>query len=319
MRPTRCGRSSQALEGADPVPRRGVNNALLVLRHPDGSRPAVSVPGRPIAPSKFGAFVATGERCSLMRLRSHAKSKILRSAVVALLVLTGGVTSGVLPAEATTVSTTNPNYSTFSNRCSGSWDSDLSFDFVQLRESSLTDVVSCQPDLWINPSTAATALESNPAEEFDNQLYRLEDKPDPQDFKHSTPIKELDADRGYSGTDNCIYLDRNNQMLRADQDANCGVFESGSNYTQLMGILTLSIIATLSFAAVPLAWLLYRYYRPWRLGALASAGLEASQSRSRRRTGPPPLVAAPRQRVSSSSRRRHRRGLRKRLRADKGG
>ena len=271
---------------------------------------------------KPGAFVATGEPWSLMRWRSHAKSKVLHSTVVPLLLFTCEITPGLRPAEAATVSMTNPNYSAFSSRCSGNWDSDLSFDFVQLpgHKSSLSDVVSCKPDLSTNPLQAANAVDSNPVEEFDNQLYRLEEKPDDHDFKHSISIKELDVDRGYSGPDNCIFLDRNNQMLRADEDTNCGVFESSFDHTQLMSFLTLSIIALLSFAAVPLAWLLYRYQRAWRLGALVPAGSGASHSRGRRiRTGLPPLVASPRQRVSSSSRERHRRGLRKRVRVDKGG
>jgi hypothetical protein len=42
-------------------------------------------------------------------------------------------------------------------------------------------------------------------------------------------------------------------MLRADEDKDCGVFVSGFDYTQLIGFLTLSIIAALCFAAVPLA------------------------------------------------------------------
>jgi hypothetical protein len=270
---------------------------------------------------KPGAFVATGEPWSLTRWRSHAKSKMLHTAVMALLLFTCEITPGLRPAEAATVSTTNPNYSAFSSRCSGNWDSDLSFDFVQLlARVSLSDVVSCQPDLWTNPLEAANAVESNPSEEFDNQLYRMEDRPDDHDFKHSVSIKELDADRGYSGADNCVYLDKNNQMLRADEDKNCGVFEPGFDYTQVISILTLSIIALLSFAAVPLAWLIYRYRRARRLGRPAAAGSGASQSRARRRrTTLPPLVPAPRQRVSSSSRGRHRHRLRKRLHADKGG
>ena len=271
---------------------------------------------------KRGAFDATGERWSQREWRLHAKSKTQRSAVAALFVLICGLISGVFPTEAATTSIINPDYSSSSGKCSGNWDSDLPFDFVQLlaHELSLTDVVSCQPDLSNNPLKAVDAVESTPAEEFYNQLYRLEDKPDDHDFKHSVSIKELDADRNYSGTDNCIYLDKNNQMLRADEDTNCGVFEPGFDYTQLMGVLTLSIIATLCFAAVPLAWLLYRYDRARRLASPAAAGAHASQSRiRRRRTGLPPLVAAPRQRVSSSSRGRRRHGLRKRVRADKGG
>jgi hypothetical protein len=188
-------------------------------------------------------------------------------------------------------------------------------DELLARDSSLNDVVSCQPDLLTNPLTAANAAESNPTEEFDGPPYRLEDKPDDHDFKRNISIKDLAIDRSYSEADNCIHLDSNNQMLRAEEDQNCGIFESGSDHTQLVSILTISIITTLAFAAVPFTWLIYRYHRPWRLGALAFAGSEASHSRSRRRrTGLPPLVAVPPQRVSSSSRGRHRHGLRKRVR-----
>jgi hypothetical protein len=118
---------------------------------------------------------------------SYAKSKVLHSAVLALSLFTCEITPGLRPAEAATVSTTNPNYSPFSSRCSGNWDSDLSFDFVQLLAygSSLTGVMSCQPDLSNDPLKTADAVERGPAEEFDNQLYRLEDKPDDHDFKHS--------------------------------------------------------------------------------------------------------------------------------------
>ena len=180
--------------------------------------------------------------------------------------------------------------------------------------------MSCQPDLSPDLLKTTDAIESGPAQEFDTQLYRLEEKLSEHDFKNDVSIKELDVDRGYSGTDNCIYLDRDNQLLRADEDKNCGVFESGFDYTQLIGFLTLSIIAGLSFAAVPLAWLLYRYYRARRLGSFVSAGLAASHSRVRtRRTSPPALVAVPRQKVSSSSRGRHRHGRRKRVRVYKGG
>jgi hypothetical protein len=118
------------------------------------------------------ASVARGEPRSLMRWRSHAESKVLHSAVMALLLFTCEITPGLRLAEAATVSTTIPNYSAFPSRCSGNWDSDLSFDFVQLlvRGSSLTDVVSCQPDLSNDPLKAANAIESNPAEEVDNRL-----------------------------------------------------------------------------------------------------------------------------------------------------
>jgi hypothetical protein len=153
--------------------------------------------------------------------------------------------------------------------------------------SSLTDVVGCQPDLSNDPLKTANAVESNPAEEVDTQLYRLEDKLDDHDLKHSISIKELDADRGYSGTDNCICLDRNNQMLRADEDTNCDVFEPGFDHTQLLGLLTLSIIALLSFAVVPLAWLLYRYHRAWCLGAPAAAGSQGFPAASPEKTNQP--------------------------------
>ena len=225
-------------------------------------------------------------------------------------------------AEATTISTMNSYYSSFSAKCSGNWDSNLPFDFVHLiaRDSSATDVVSCQPDLSPDLLKTTDAIESGPAQEFDIQLDRLEDKLGEHDFKRDVSIRELDVDHGYSGTDNCIYLDRDNQMLRADEDKNCGVFVSGFDYTQLIGFLTLSIIAALCFAAVPLAWLLYRYYRARRLGGFTSARLAASHSRvRRRRTSIPPLVAVPRQQLSSSARGRHRHGRRKRVRVDKGG
>ena len=303
MKPTRCGRSLPALESADAAAVEPARSVQLFLPKP-------------------GAFVATGEPWPLMHWRSHAKPERLHPPVITLLLFACEIVLGLHPAGAATVSTTNPNYSAFSGSCSGNGDSDLSFDHAQLlaRDASLSDIVSCQPDLSTNPLTAAIAVEGNPAEEFDSPLYRLEDKLDDHDFKHTVSIKEFDVDRSYSGADNCVFLDRNNQMLRADEDANCGVFEPGFDYTQLIGVLTLSIIATLCFAAVPLAWMLYRYHRAWRLGALAFAGLGASHSRGRRRrTGLPPLVAAPRQRVSSSSRERHRHGLRKRVRIDKGG
>jgi len=225
-------------------------------------------------------------------------------------------------AEAAPISTINPYHSSFSVNCSGNWDSNLPFDFIHLiaRDPSATDVVSCQPDLSPDPLKTTDAIQSEPAQEFDTQLYRLEDKLGQHDFRRDVSIRDLDVDRGYAGTDNCIYLDRDNQMLRADEDKNCGVFEAGFDYTQLIGLLTLSIIAGLSFAAVPLAWLLYRYYRARRLGSFVSAGLAASHSRvRRRRTSPPALVAVPRQKVSSSSRGRYRHGRRKRVRADKGG
>jgi hypothetical protein len=241
---------------------------------------------------------------------------------MALLVL-GWVVILKLPvAEAETISTLNPYHSSFSAKCSGSWDSNLPFDFIHLigRDSSATDVVSCQPDLSPDPLNTTNAIGSEPEQELDAQLYRLEDKLSEHDFKRDVSIRDLDVGRGYSGTDNCIYLDRDNQLLRADEDKNCGVFEAGFDYTQLIGLLTLSIIAGLSFAAVPLAWLLYRYYRARRLGSFVSAGLAASHSRVRRRRSiPPALVAVPRQKVSSSSRGLHRHGRRKRVRVDKGG
>jgi hypothetical protein len=58
---------------------------------------------------KPGAFVATGEPWSLIRWRSDTKSKVLHSAVMALLLFTCGLTPGLRLAEAATVSATNPN------------------------------------------------------------------------------------------------------------------------------------------------------------------------------------------------------------------
>jgi hypothetical protein len=103
-------------------------------------------------------------RGRLMRWRSHTKSKVLHSAIMALLLFTCEITPGLRLAEAATVSTTNPNYSVFSSRCSGDWNSDLSVDFVQLfaHASRLTDVVSCRPDLSSDPLKAANAVESGP-------------------------------------------------------------------------------------------------------------------------------------------------------------
>jgi hypothetical protein len=222
-------------------------------------------------------------------------------------------------AEAETISTMNPYHSSFSTKCSGNWDSNLPFDFHIARDSLAIGVVTCQPDLSPDPLKTTDVIEG-PAQEFDTQLYRLEEKLGEHDFKRDVSIRELDVDRGYSGADNCIYLDRDNQMLRGDEDKNCGVFVAGFDYTQLIGFLTLSIIAALCFAAVPLAWLLYRYYRARRLGGFTSARLAASHPRvRRRRTSPPHLVAVPRQQLSSSSRGRHRHGRRKRVCANKGG
>jgi hypothetical protein len=249
------------------------------------------------------------------------RSKILHSMVITLLVLTCEVMPGLRPAGAAAIPTINPYHSAFFAKCSGNWDSDLPFDYSQLvaQQSLVTQLVSCEPDLSTDPLKIAAANEKTPVEEFDNQLYRIEDRSSDDYFKPNVLIQELDADRGYSGADSCIYLDRDNQMLRADVDTNCGIFERGFDYTQLFGVLTLSIIAILSFATVPLAWLLWRYYRARRLRGFTSAGMEASRSRVRRtRTGLSPVVSAPRQRLSSS-RRRHRRGLRKRVRTDKGG
>ena len=87
-----------------------------------------------------------------------------------------------------------------------------------MRDSSATDVVSCRPDLSPDPLKTTDAIESEPRQEFDTELYRLEDKLGEHDSKRDVSIKDLDVDRGYSETDNCIYLDRDNQMLRADED-----------------------------------------------------------------------------------------------------
>src|ERR1700751_1248981 len=119
----------------------------------------------------------------------------MSSQVIALLML-GCVVNFSLPvAEAATISTVTPYYSSFSTKCSGDWDSNLPFDFVPLtaRDPSATDVVSCQPDLAPGPLKTTDAIESEPAQEFDAQLYRLEDKLGERDFKRDVSIRALDV------------------------------------------------------------------------------------------------------------------------------
>jgi hypothetical protein len=136
------------------------------------------------------------------------RSKILHSMVITLLVLTSEVMPGLRPAGAAAISTINPYRSAFSAKCSGNWDSDLPFDYSQLvaQQALLTQLVSCEPDLSTDPLKIAAANEKTPVEEFDNQLYRIEDRSGDDYFKRNVLIKELDADRGYSEADSCIYL-----------------------------------------------------------------------------------------------------------------
>jgi hypothetical protein len=212
------------------------------------------------------------------------------------------------------ISAMNPYYSVWPDKCTSRWDSDLAFDYTHLlaQEPFAAHIANCQPDLSSDPVQVADANNNDPAEGFDRQLYAIGYQPDDVDLRHDDLVKGLDLDRGFVGADSCLYLERDHQVLRAEEDADCGIFEAGFDSTQLMSVLTLAIVAILSFALIPLAWLLTRYFRAWRLGgsAFAASGVSASRTWTTQ-TSSPALVRGHRHRLSSSSRVRHRHGRRR--------
>lgn len=218
----------------------------------------------------------------------------------------------------------NPYYSGFSDNCSSKRDNDLPFDFAQLlaQEPPAAHVASCQPDLSPDPVKIMGATK-NQGEGFDKQLYGIDFESENNELNRDDLVNGFDPDRGVARMDSCLYLERNHQVLRAEDDARCGIFEPGFDYTQLIGVLTLSVVSILSFAVIPLAWLLSRYHRVWRLRGFAFATAGSSASRTwKTQTYAPPLVATPRNRLSSSAgarRRQYQHGRRRSGRANKGG
>jgi len=75
----------------------------------------------------------------------------------------------------------------------------------------------------------------------------------------------------YSGSNRCAYFDSRLHDPKRVQDK-CGYIEPGSDYSELISVLTLSIVSALSFALIALAWLLHRAYRSWRLRKMISQG-----------------------------------------------
>ena len=52
----------------------------------------------------------------------------------------------------------------------------------------------------------------------------------------------------------------------------CSNVEAGSDYTEAISVLTVAIIAMLTLAVIPFAWVMHRSYRTWRLRRRGAVG-----------------------------------------------
>lgn len=177
--------------------------------------------------------------------------------------------------DALAISTSNPYPLTFSDRCPGQLDSNQPRDAPPLLgvETSRLHLGDCQPDLSSDSSKFFYKSQIETEDPFSSDLFALaytQPQPEKTDFNLNTFIKELDADRSYVGSENCIDLPSDEHGPRLNEN-DCGISQSHTDYTELIGVFTLALVAALLFALVPLVWLLHPHYRAWRLRRYAAA------------------------------------------------
>ena len=106
-------------------------------------------------------------------------------------------------------------------------------------------------------------------ERYFDAMLSTESKVEPKDFDVMIQIRDWDVPRGPRS---CTDLEGQAQSPGED----CSNVEAGFDYTETISVLTVAIIAMLTLALIPLAWVMHRFYRTWQLrrrGAAASGHL----------------------------------------------
>jgi hypothetical protein len=80
-------------------------------------------------------------------------------------------------------------------------------------------------------------------------------------FDVSIQIRDLDISKG---TRNCIYVEGEDRSPKRG-DADCRNVEPGSDYTDTVSVLTITLITVLTLAAITFTWVMHRSYRISRL------------------------------------------------------
>jgi hypothetical protein len=80
-------------------------------------------------------------------------------------------------------------------------------------------------------------------------------------FDVSIQIRDSDISKG---TRNCIYVEGEDRSPKRG-DADCRNVEPGSDYTDTVSVLTITLITVLTLAAITFTWVMHRSYRISRL------------------------------------------------------
>jgi hypothetical protein len=86
----------------------------------------------------------------------------------------------------------------------------------------------------------------------------------------------------YSRLNNCANFESQFRYPNSSEDG-CGSVKPGSDYSELISALTLSIVSVLAFALIALGWLLHRAYRIRRLQRMIRHGRSPHLHQGRRR------------------------------------
>jgi len=102
-------------------------------------------------------------------------------------------------------------------------------------------------------------------EDYLDAMLSTENQVESKAFDVTIQIRDWDVS---AGPRSCTNL--GGQAHSPGED--CSNVEAGSDYTEAISVLTVAIIAMLTLAGIPFAWVMHRSYRTWRLRRRGAVG-----------------------------------------------
>jgi hypothetical protein len=202
---------------------------------------------------------------------------MLRLAVVSLLAFELGTNLHLPAADAAVISRADPYVSQFCTGCAPLKDDDLQIyrGHPLNKEITTPETEACEDHSafdCVNRTDDPTGEETEPAVSYIPEIILSNDHHESETFELRIPARDWGD---YQRTLGCSYFDSELHDPRRVQDE-CGNVEPGSDYSELISVLTLTTGLVLCFAVIALAWLGRRSYRNWRLRNMVSQGPTAN-------------------------------------------
>jgi hypothetical protein len=135
-------------------------------------------------------------------------------------------------------------------------------------EGAASAIATCADDValdCVNRESGEHRDKTQQGERYLDTMLSTENKVQSQAFDVMIQLRDWDVS---PGPRSCTNL--GGQAHSPGED--CSNVEAGSDYTEVISLLIVAIIAMLALAVTPIAWVLHRSYRIWRLRRYGAVG-----------------------------------------------